>query len=87
MSDSLWRWHLQPDLFITNHTAERPSLTADGKPPRFDGVNQLMGDGSVRWKASAAFNLAAMRLLDGPVPRTYTSNFGPAPLFEDNFFF
>ncbi|MCY7298692.1 MAG: prepilin-type N-terminal cleavage/methylation domain-containing protein [Ilumatobacteraceae bacterium] len=87
MSDSLWRWHLEPDVFTTNHSRESRSVAALGRPPRFDGVNQLMGDGSVHWKPSSAFPLAAMRLLDAPVPRTFTNNHGPGPLYEDNFFF
>ena len=58
MSDWLFWWHGN-GCWSYNHGA-CPGHHQDSTPPRFDGLNQLYGDGRVNWKAARTFDLPAL---------------------------
>ena len=58
MSDWLFWWH-GDGCWSYNHGA-RPGHHLDPTPARFDGLNQLYGDGRVVWKPRKTFDLPAL---------------------------
>jgi prepilin-type N-terminal cleavage/methylation domain-containing protein len=80
MSDSLYRWN-SSQAWSFNHSTEGHSIFSPnlggpnrtGEPP-FTGVNQLMGDGSVAWKARERFDPRAMEAGTNDAPHTGTAD-------------
>lgn len=80
MSDSLYRWNAN-GAWSYNHSPEGFSIFSPnlggpnrtGVPP-FSGVNQLMGDGSVWWKAREHFEPVAMEAGDDDVGAVGTTD-------------
>jgi prepilin-type N-terminal cleavage/methylation domain-containing protein/prepilin-type processing-associated H-X9-DG protein len=58
MSDVLFQWHVT-QKWTYNHG--RRSGNTDDSPPGISGLNQLYGDGHVRWKPAREFDLNNLR--------------------------
>lgn len=65
MSDVIYQWHVT-DAYVFNHGGGDP----EGQPDlnNLQGVNQLYGDGSVKWKGVKEFDIAAMHAGDHSAP-------------------
>jgi len=72
MSDLLYRWWSTQAWSYNHVDSGKVShyFTGPASPPRFAGVNQLFGDGSVRWKPFSEFDPQQMdSLTPGPKSR------------------
>jgi len=72
MADVIFRSAAHDGRYTFNHGADGPSSAAtdwggynhQGPPTPILGINQMFGDGSVRWKNSGAFDFEAMEAID-----------------------
>jgi len=75
MSDVCFRWGATSQ-WLFNHGKAGASFHIGGQfgPPQINGMNELFGDGHVRWKPEGEFNKAAMEAIT-PVAGTPGSHF------------
>jgi len=77
MSDRLYRWHVTEKYGFnhgTSHSAGYQLSDGPGRGPAISGVNQLFGDGSVRWKTRAELHPEKLDFTDASVPHTSVTN-------------
>ena len=70
MNDRLWRAHSNDRGWAYNHSPSGGIPLHSGRigPPPISGVNELYGDGHVRWKGSEDFDPVAMENRSTSVP-------------------
>lgn len=79
MSDTVYHWHVDGSWWM-NHGG--PVAPSGPNGPDLRGANQLFGDGRVRWKSAAEFNVAALRDQWASAPIMWSDQIG-----SDGFFF